>query len=125
MNIHNRYRTIYFARVSRNCSCILDESNEPRIQSGQSLLEHSYKADSDLSPVGWDYAEKLAEFVLERRAKNLEARGLDPAEGRLVVRTGHFNPCGQIRIDGGRSGHPRDVERIIPHGRSSPLRKLL
>ncbi|KAF8330106.1 bifunctional 6-phosphofructo-2-kinase fructose-2,6-bisphosphate 2-phosphatase [Amanita rubescens] len=69
MNIHNRYRTIYFAR------------------SGQSLLEHSYKADSDLSPVGWDYAEKLAEFVLERRAKNLEARGIDPAEGRLVIWT--------------------------------------
>ncbi|KAK2462996.1 hypothetical protein APHAL10511_004983 [Amanita phalloides] len=69
MNIHNRYRTIYFAR------------------SGQSLLEHSYKADSDLSPVGWNYAEKLAEFVLERRTKNLEARGLNPAERRLVIWT--------------------------------------
>ncbi|KAJ7683031.1 6-phosphofructo-2-kinase-domain-containing protein [Mycena rosella] len=51
MNIHNRYRTIYFAR------------------SGQSLIEHSYKADSDLSPAGWEYAERLKEFVLERRAK--------------------------------------------------------
>ncbi|KAJ7778308.1 6-phosphofructo-2-kinase-domain-containing protein [Mycena metata] len=51
MNIHNRYRTIYFAR------------------SGQSLIEHSFKADSDLSPAGWDYAERLKEFVLERRAK--------------------------------------------------------
>ncbi|KAJ7185629.1 6-phosphofructo-2-kinase-domain-containing protein [Mycena filopes] len=51
MNIHNRYRTIYFAR------------------SGQSLIEHSFKADSDLSPAGWEYAERLKEFVLERRAK--------------------------------------------------------
>lgn len=32
-----------------------------------------------ISPVGWDYAEKLAEFVLERRAEtHLEERGLDP-----------------------------------------------
>ncbi|TFY77312.1 hypothetical protein EWM64_g6701 [Hericium alpestre] len=34
MNIHNRFRTIYFAR------------------SGQSLIEHSYRADADLSPAG-------------------------------------------------------------------------
>jgi len=56
MNIHNKYRTIYFAR------------------SGQSLVEHSYKADSDLSPAGWDYAEKLKNFVLERRKKVMEER---------------------------------------------------
>lgn len=69
MNIHNRYRTIYFAR------------------SGQSLIEHSYKADSDLSPAGWEYAEKLKEFVLKRRAKSLEQRGLDPNSSRLVIWT--------------------------------------
>ncbi|KAJ7634849.1 6-phosphofructo-2-kinase-domain-containing protein [Roridomyces roridus] len=63
MNIHNRYRTIYFAR------------------SGQSLIEHSYKADSDLSPPGWDYAERLKEFVVERRAK----QGL--SDRRLVIWT--------------------------------------
>ncbi|CAE6451659.1 unnamed protein product [Rhizoctonia solani] len=56
MNIHNKYRTIYFAR------------------SGQSLIEHSYKADSDLSDVGWEYAEKLKEFVLQRREKQLAER---------------------------------------------------
>ncbi|KAF8207267.1 6-phosphofructo-2-kinase-domain-containing protein [Mycena galopus ATCC 62051] len=44
MNIHTRYRTIYFAR------------------SGQSLIEHSFKADSDLSPAGWEYAERLKEL---------------------------------------------------------------
>ena len=55
------------------------------MQSGQSLIEHSYKADSDLSPAGWDYAEKLKNFVLERRAKSLEQRGLDPTQRQLVV----------------------------------------
>ncbi|RPD55999.1 bifunctional 6-phosphofructo-2-kinase/fructose-2,6-bisphosphate 2-phosphatase [Lentinus tigrinus ALCF2SS1-6] len=69
MNIHNRFRTIYFAR------------------SGQSLIEHSYKADSDLSPAGWEYAERLKEFVLERRAKSLAERGIDPKERRLVIWT--------------------------------------
>ncbi|KAF9073059.1 6-phosphofructo-2-kinase-domain-containing protein [Rhodocollybia butyracea] len=69
MNIHNRPRTIYFAR------------------SGQSLIEHSYKADSDLSPAGWEYAEKLKEFVVERRAKSLEQRGLKPQDQRLVIWT--------------------------------------
>ncbi|KAF7325740.1 6PF2K domain-containing protein [Mycena kentingensis (nom. inval.)] len=63
MNIHNRYRTIYFAR------------------SGQSLIEHSYKADSDLSPAGWEYAERLKDFVVERRAK----QGL--SDRRLVIWT--------------------------------------
>ncbi|KAI5119884.1 hypothetical protein M0805_008555 [Coniferiporia weirii] len=69
MNIHNKYRTIYFAR------------------SGQSLIEHSYRADSDLSPAGWEYAARLKDFVLERRAKALEARGMDPAERKLVIWT--------------------------------------
>ncbi|RDB30821.1 hypothetical protein Hypma_005792 [Hypsizygus marmoreus] len=69
MNIHNRFRTIYFAR------------------SGQSLIEHSYKADSDLSPAGWEYAERLKEFVLERRAKTLKERGLNPQERKLVIWT--------------------------------------
>ncbi|KIY47392.1 bifunctional 6-phosphofructo-2-kinase/fructose-2,6-bisphosphate 2-phosphatase [Fistulina hepatica ATCC 64428] len=69
MNIHNRYRTIYFAR------------------SGQSLIEHSYKADSDLSPAGWEYAERLKDFVLERWEKNLVQRGLNPHERRLVIWT--------------------------------------
>ncbi|KAJ6448934.1 6-phosphofructo-2-kinase-domain-containing protein [Mycena sanguinolenta] len=63
MNIHTRYRTIYFAR------------------SGQSLIEHSFKADSDLSPAGWEYAEKLKEFVLERRRK----QGV--SDRRLVIWT--------------------------------------
>ncbi|EIN08193.1 bifunctional phosphatase [Punctularia strigosozonata HHB-11173 SS5] len=69
MNIHNKPRTIYFAR------------------SGQSSLEHSYKADSDLSEAGWEYAARLKEFVVERRAKTFEQRGLDPKDHRLVIWT--------------------------------------
>ncbi|KAH7919046.1 bifunctional 6-phosphofructo-2-kinase/fructose-2,6-bisphosphate 2-phosphatase [Leucogyrophana mollusca] len=69
MNIHNRFRMIYFAR------------------SGQSLIEHSYKADSDLSPAGWEYAERLKEFVTERRAKSLEQRGFSASDRRLVIWT--------------------------------------
>jgi len=69
MNIHNRFRMIYFAR------------------SGQSLIEHSYRADSDLSPAGWEYAERLKEFVVERRAKSLEQRGLNAKGRRLVIWT--------------------------------------
>ncbi|KZV96585.1 bifunctional 6-phosphofructo-2-kinase/fructose-2,6-bisphosphate 2-phosphatase [Exidia glandulosa HHB12029] len=69
MNIHNRFRVIYFAR------------------SGQSLIEHSYKADSDLSPAGWEYAEKLKQAVMARRAEALKERGLNPEERRLVIWT--------------------------------------
>ncbi|KAG2357334.1 6-phosphofructo-2-kinase-domain-containing protein [Suillus spraguei] len=69
MNIHNRPRMIYFAR------------------SGQSLIEHSYKADSDLSPAGWEYSERLKEFVVERHAKSLEQNGFDPKNRRLVIWT--------------------------------------
>ena len=90
MNIHNRFRTIYFARVSFRLSFRYHHLVGVRrllfiLQSGQSLIEHSYKADSDLSPAGWDYAEKLKDFVLERRAKSLEQRGLDPSQRQLVV----------------------------------------
>ncbi|KXN86512.1 hypothetical protein AN958_09984 [Leucoagaricus sp. SymC.cos] len=69
MNIHNRFRTIWFAR------------------SGQSLIEHSYKADSDLSPAGWEYAEKLKDVVLSRRTKVLQERGIDPEKRKLVIWT--------------------------------------
>lgn len=67
------------------CNFIFDDAAAYSDQSGQSLIEHSYKADSDLSPAGWDYSERLKEVVLERRAKSLEQRGFDPNERRLVV----------------------------------------
>lgn len=70
MNIHNKYRTIYFAR------------------SGQSLIEHSYRADSDLSESGWEYAETLKKFIVDRRRKTIEQRkalGLPYDEGNKLV----------------------------------------
>ncbi|AAW41133.1 cytoplasm protein, putative [Cryptococcus deneoformans JEC21] len=68
MNIHTRPRNIYFAR------------------SGQSLIEHSYKADSDLSPAGWEYAERLKAAVIARRKAAREER---KAKGEVV---GEDNP---------------------------------
>lgn len=58
-------------------------------QSGQSLIEHSYKADSDLSPAGWEYAERLKAAVTARRKavrEERKARG-EPAtdENPLLV----------------------------------------
>jgi len=73
MNIHTQSRTIWFAR------------------SGQSLIEHSYKADSDLSPAGWEYADRLKAAVMSRRKQIVEdkkARGddlIDEAQQRKLV----------------------------------------
>ena len=50
MNIHNRDRTIYFARA------------------GEALIEHLYKADAELSSLGVDYAQRLADFVTQLRS---------------------------------------------------------
>ncbi|KAJ7485299.1 6-phosphofructo-2-kinase-domain-containing protein [Mycena latifolia] len=100
MNIHNRYRTIYFAR------------------SGQSLIEHSYKADSDLSPAGWEYAERLKEFVLERRAKQ------GSNERRLVIwtstrRRAHHTAwpfLATAQASASASGTPAAPEPLSPDG---------
>lgn len=45
MNIHNQERTIYFART------------------GESLVEHIYKADAELSSLGYQYANRLCDFI--------------------------------------------------------------
>ncbi|GAC97263.1 fructose-2,6-bisphosphatase [Pseudozyma hubeiensis SY62] len=57
MNIHNRHRTIYLARA------------------GEALVEHLYKADADLSSLGWDYADELAHHMVNVRRKKA---GLEP-----------------------------------------------
>lgn len=54
-------------------------------QSGQSLIEHSYRADSDLSPSGRAYAEALKDFVIQKYNKSLSERGIDGKNHRLVV----------------------------------------
>ncbi|KAI9497627.1 6-phosphofructo-2-kinase-domain-containing protein [Zychaea mexicana] len=57
MNLHVQPRKIYFART------------------GRTLNETSYKGDADLSPEGFEYAEKLKTFVLNYRAQNKGAGG--------------------------------------------------
>ncbi|KAJ2913981.1 hypothetical protein MD484_g6434, partial [Candolleomyces efflorescens] len=105
MNIHNRFRTIYFAR------------------SGQSLIEHSYKADSDLSPSGWEYATTLKDYVLERRAKSLEARGIDPTSRKLVIwtstrrRAAHTAWPFVAATHGTQAAHVPDI--VVPDGDDS------
>lgn len=59
MNIHNRNRTIYLARA------------------GEALVEHLYKADADLSSLGYKYSERLksaVEDVRKLRRKEGEKR---------------------------------------------------
>ncbi|ORY76206.1 6-phosphofructo-2-kinase-domain-containing protein [Leucosporidium creatinivorum] len=78
MNVHHKKRTIWFAR------------------SGQSLIEHSYKADSDLSPAGLDYADKLRDFIVNKRAELLQERvkaGEKASERRLTVWTSARRRC--------------------------------
>lgn len=95
MNIHNKYRTIYFARVVDIYSHVSNQflTKCYPLQSGQSLIEHSYRADSDLSPSGWEYAETLKNFILDRRRKNIEHRkalGLPHDENNKLVVSTHF-----------------------------------
>lgn len=85
MNIHTRPRNIYFARV-RLLSPPQPNEQLTRTQSGQSLIEHSYKADSDLSPAGWEYAERLKAAVIARRKAAREER---KAKGEVL---GEENP---------------------------------
>ncbi|RXK41697.1 6-phosphofructo-2-kinase/fructose-2,6-bisphosphatase [Tremella mesenterica] len=74
MNIHTKPRSIYFAR------------------SGQSLIEHSYKADSDLSPAGWEYSQRLKAAVMARRKayreeERLAGRDVAQEQNPLIVWT--------------------------------------
>lgn len=84
-------------------------------QSGQSLIEHSYRADSDLSPAGWEYSERLKEFVLERRAKSLEQRGINAKDRRLVVHIFSFFCC-TLPLIYRRYGRPLGVAHTTPRG---------
>ncbi|KAI5481004.1 6-phosphofructo-2-kinase / fructose-2,6-bisphosphatase [Pseudohyphozyma bogoriensis] len=79
MNVHHKKRTIWLAR------------------SGQSLIEHSYKADSDLSPQGVEYSEKLRDFIVEKRQALLEERiksgEKNAHERRLTIWTSSRRRC--------------------------------
>lgn len=58
------------------------------------MIEHSYRADSDLSPSGWAYAEKLKNFVTQKYTRSLSDRGIDGKSRRLVVR----RACDGVRV---------------------------
>jgi 6-phosphofructo-2-kinase / fructose-2,6-biphosphatase 4 len=75
MNIHNRQRFILCEGKHSHISMIVRLlTSYLFLQSGQSLIEHSYRADSDLSPSGWDYARQLKNFMMERRYLSMEER---------------------------------------------------
>ncbi|GAA6027880.1 hypothetical protein JCM8097_001762 [Rhodosporidiobolus ruineniae] len=78
MNVHHKKRTIWFAR------------------SGQSMVDHSFKADSDLSEQGIEYAKKLRDFIVAKRKELLEERvrnGEPRSERRLTVWTSARRRC--------------------------------
>ena len=81
---------------SQSCRLMSFQDRQPltslfaNTQSGQSLIEHSYKADSDLSPAGWEYAERLKAAVMSRRKQVMEERreaGEDLPETKLRIWT--------------------------------------
>lgn len=81
MNIHNEYRTIWFAR------------------SGQSEIEHSFKADSDLTPAGEKYADALCEFIVNKRRGDRASRlgrGERHQKKELHVRVSLSHSCHEM-----------------------------
>lgn len=85
MNIHNKQRTIYLARA------------------GEALIEHLYKADADLSSLGWEYADKLCEALEDRRNK-LAQKSIEKADSGTLTPGGHEPGSGP-----GEAGRPLEV----------------
>lgn len=85
MNIHNRQRTIYLARA------------------GEALIEHLYKADADLSSLGWEYADELCTFVEDIRNKRAQ-KSIERAENGASTPGGHEPGSGP-----GEAGRPLEV----------------
>lgn len=60
------------------------------------MIEHSYKADSDLSMEGIQYAERLRDFIVEKRRELQEERvnkGEDFEERKLTIFTASRRRC--------------------------------
>lgn len=73
--------------MSHRCSRL--ELTRSILQSGQSLIDHAYKADSDLAPQGIEYAQKLKAFIVQKRKELQEDRtqnGEVFQERKLTVR---------------------------------------
>jgi hypothetical protein len=89
------------------------------------LIEHSYKADSDLSPAGWEYAERLKAAVTARRKAARVERAdkieINQEENPLIVRPPLLSlqatKLARNVVDD-RYGHQLVDERTTPHGHS-------
>ena len=88
MNIHNKQRTIYLARA------------------GEALIEHLYKADADLSSLGWEYAEQLCQAVEKMRHLRAQ-KSIERAEGGTSTPGGHEPGAGP-----GEAGRPLEVRSL-------------
>ncbi|WFD34500.1 hypothetical protein MCUN1_001341 [Malassezia cuniculi] len=102
MNIHTRNRIIYFART------------------GEALIEHLYKADAELSPLGHKYAEKLRDYVTNLRQPRSEKNATPQQEHNVSWLTSSGRPFTEFG-DGNRrplqvwvSTRKRAVETAAP-----------
>lgn len=75
MNIHARNRIIYFART------------------GEALIEHLYKADAELSPLGHQYAGSLRDFVKRIRQPRREKNTTPQQEHNVLWLASSGRPC--------------------------------
>jgi hypothetical protein len=88
------------------------------------LIEHSYKADSDLSPAGWEYAERLKAAVTARRKAARVERAdkieINQEENPLIVRSLLLSLQATKyarNVADDRYGLQLVDEHTIPHGR--------
>jgi len=89
------------------------------------LIEHSYKADSDLSPAGWEYAERLKAAVTARRKAARVERAdkieINQEENPLIVSPPSLSLQATKyarSVADCRYGHQLVDEHTIPHGHS-------
>ncbi|KAI8370639.1 6-phosphofructo-2-kinase-domain-containing protein [Radiomyces spectabilis] len=89
MNLHNRPRTIYFARA------------------GESLNPNLYKVDAELSPEGRQYAENLKNFMIAyREKKRTEANNSEDQERPLSIWTSTRKKSRQSALPFAEAGFP-------------------
>lgn len=89
MNIHNKQRTIYLARA------------------GEALIEHLYKADADLSSLGWEYSDTLFSYVEQIRQERAQ-KSIKKAESGTHTPGGHEPGSGP-----GEAGRPLEVSGCV------------
>lgn len=83
------------------------------------MIEHSYKADSDLSPAGWEYAERLKAAVSARR-KAIQSEKKENGEQNqetnpLIVGPTSIVTMEDVQIANTDLGLDISEEKSIPH----------